>query len=64
MICLRCDSEHFTTEDRVIVQLFKGVEYKITTPASVCDHCGWVTVSVEQADELVQRTRMNINKHL
>jgi len=57
MVCLRCDNEEFSTAESDIEQEYKGKLLKVKTPASICTKCGWVTVSMEQADELVKRTQ-------
>lgn len=57
MNCLRCDSHEFTRqENAVIEQEFKGEQLTVKAPAMVCTKCGWVTVGLDQLDELRRRT--------
>lgn len=57
MICIRCDNEEF--EERLnatIEQEMNGQYFKVQCPAMVCKMCGWMTVTLEQADVLFKRT--------
>jgi putative zinc finger/helix-turn-helix YgiT family protein len=57
MICLQCDNEEFLPkQDAVIEQEFRGEAFRIQMPALACAKCGWITVDLQQADELRKRT--------
>src|SRR2546427_605492 len=57
MICLRCDNEEFVTKpDAVIQQEFRNERLEIQMTALACSKCGWITVDLDQADELRRRT--------
>lgn len=56
MICIRCEATEFETRDEVIEQELGKDTIEVKTPASVCRMCGWVTVTLDQADELLKRT--------
>lgn len=57
MICLQCDNEEFVAKlDAVIQQEFKGELLDVHTPALACSKCGWLTVDLDQAEELRRRT--------
>lgn len=57
MICLRCDNEEFVTKpDEVIRQEFRNELLEIRMSALACSKCGWVTVDLDQAEELRRRT--------
>lgn len=56
MICIRCEATEFRTQNETIKQAFGKDEIAVECPASVCTMCGWVTVTLEQADELLKRT--------
>ena len=63
MICLRCNSpegveDHFVEKlDGVVKQIYREEVFFVITPVMVCQECGWETVSIIQADELVKRTK-------
>jgi hypothetical protein len=58
MICLVCDNEEFVLAPKSIIeQEFKGKTLKIVTPAMACSKCGWLTIDIDQADELCRRTK-------
>ena len=57
MICLQCDNEVFLPkQDAVIEQEFRGEAFRIQMPALACAKCGWITVDLQQANELRKRT--------
>ena len=57
MICLRCDNEEFLLkQDAVIEQEFKGELFEIQMPAFACSKCEWITIDLQQTDELRKRT--------
>ncbi len=57
MICLQCESEEFVVKPDVeLEQEFRGETLKVHSPAMACSKCSWVTVGLEQLDELRKRT--------
>jgi putative zinc finger/helix-turn-helix YgiT family protein len=56
MICLNCDSEHFSAGEAEVKQEFKGQALTVNTPVMICQTCGWQTVGNDQIDELRRRT--------
>ena len=65
MICVRCDNEDFITKpDAVIEQEFRNVRLDVHTPALACSNCGWITVGLDQVDELRKRTADAYRKKL
>ena len=57
MNCLRCDNHEFARkENAVIEQEFKGELLTVNATAMACTKCGWVTVALDQLDELRRRT--------
>lgn len=57
MICLRCEKEDFHEATHFVEQVYHGKTLSVETLTMECDHCGWVTVSLEQADALLRNTR-------
>lgn len=57
MICLRCDNETFKESlTEIIEQEFGGETIRVESPASLCENCGWRTLTVDQCDVLFKRT--------
>ncbi|HXC99111.1 MAG TPA: type II TA system antitoxin MqsA family protein [Verrucomicrobiae bacterium] len=52
MYCLSCNNEKFTEKLQAIPQVFREECFSVVAPAMVCDHCGWVTMTDFQADNL------------
>lgn len=58
MICLSCDNEtEFKVEKRLVEQLYRGRTLMVPNPVTICSKCGWFTVNLKQADELLKNTR-------
>lgn len=57
MICLRCDNTEFLPkQDAVIEQEFRGETFHVQCPALACSNCGWITMELNQVDELRKLT--------
>jgi putative zinc finger/helix-turn-helix YgiT family protein len=56
MICFKCSGEDFAVRTAVVRQDFRGEQFDVTTPVSVCQSCGWQTMGPVQTDELRKRT--------
>ena len=57
MNCLRCDNHEFVRKDHAVIeQEFRGENLKVKSPAMACSKCGWVTVGLNQLDELRRST--------
>lgn len=57
MICLRCDKEDFHEATHFVEQVYEGKNLSVETPTMECDHCGWFTVTLDQASILLHRTK-------
>ncbi len=59
MICLRCEREEFKLKPQAVIeQQYKGEMLKVATPAMECAACGWVTIGIEQVEELLRNTKL------
>jgi hypothetical protein len=56
MICFKCDSEEFHTQEAAVKQEFRGEHFEVKTPVSVCVSCGWQTLGEGQTDGLRKKT--------
>lgn len=57
MICLRCENQEFVRKEKALIeQEFKGELLKVKSPALACSKCGWITVGLDQLDDLRRRT--------
>lgn len=57
MVCIFCDNEtDWTVMEKPILQVYRGKDITVATPVCVCV-CGGKMMTLEQADELVKRTK-------
>jgi len=52
MLCLRCKNEEFKECLAETPQVFRGENFTVKAPAMACTHCGWQTMTDDQADVL------------
>lgn len=57
MICLNCDGENFKEEVQEVDQEVDGKTYTVTTEGMVCQNCGFMQMTSDQANKLYQAVK-------
>jgi putative zinc finger/helix-turn-helix YgiT family protein len=56
MICFKCNSEEFEVREESVRQEFRGEQFDVKAPISVCKTCGWQTFGPGQTDAVRKQT--------
>lgn len=61
MFCINCETEsQFKTEEVDLEQIVNGMTYKVKSSVTICTVCGYKTLTAGQTNELLKRTKQQI----
>lgn len=62
MICLNCDGEDFNEEETEMDQEVQGKTYTVKIKGMICQNCGFVLLTDEQATNLYRAVKKQMNE--